>query len=58
MAFARRLRLIALDGLSKRADEDVLRFLKDAQGTESDAELRPQLDKAVAAVEKRVAADR
>ena len=37
-------------------DEDVLRFLKDAQGTESDAALKPLLDKAVASVEKLLAA--
>jgi len=50
-----RLRLVALKGLSTRADEDVLRFLKDAQNTESDARVATELEKAVSSVERLVA---
>lgn len=49
------LRFVALQGLATRADEDVLRFLRDCVAAESDANMRAELSKAAAQVEGRVA---
>lgn len=55
-ANSQRLRLAALKGLSSRANEDVLRLLRDTQRTESDAEFVTQIGSAADRVEALLAA--
>ena len=58
VANSKQLRLIALKGLSTRANEDVLRFLRDTQKIETDEAIREQVGRAVTLVEQKVAGKR
>lgn len=49
------LRIAAIQGLSERADADVLRLLQDTAATENDPKLVAEATRAAAAVEKRLA---
>jgi hypothetical protein len=53
---SQRLRLTALNGLSTRGDENVLRFLRDAAAGEQDAKVQAEVEKAADKVAQLVAA--